>query len=163
MLEIARILVAGSPLQQLAWLTLCALIVYTLQRIMGTGRGKSRNPPVETGWVPWLGVGVAFGKNPVCVCGSLMCVCVCARACANVCDVSQTPRHNRAGHLFEIAFEDTEAFSRYHLPLVHLLHRVTKHMAPSLHIFAAAQILPQRDAHFIVLAVHCRPQHDVLD
>ena len=92
-----------------------------------------------------------------------LCVCVCARACANVCDVSQTPRHNRAGHLFEIAFEDTEAFSRYHLPLVHLLHRVTKHMAPSLHILAAAQILPQRDAHFIVLAVHCRPQHDVLD
>lgn len=83
MLEIARILVAGSPLQQLAWLTLCALIVYTLQRIMGTGRGKSRNPPVETGWVPWLGVGVAFGKNPVCVCVCL-CVCVCARACANV-------------------------------------------------------------------------------
>lgn len=81
MLEIARILVAGSPLQQLAWLTLCALIVYTLQRIMGTGRGKSRNPPVETGWVPWLGVGVAFGKNPVCVCGSLMRVCVCARMC----------------------------------------------------------------------------------
>ena len=83
MLEIARILVTGSPLQQLAWLTLCALIVYTLQRIMGTGRGKSRNPPVETGWVPWLGVGVAFGKNPVCVCVCL-CVCVCARACANV-------------------------------------------------------------------------------
>ena len=93
----------------------------------------------------------------------LMCLCVCARMRECGCDVSQTPRHNRAGHLFEIAFEDTEAFSRYHLPLVHLLHRVTKHMAPSLHIFAAAQILPQRDADFIVLAVHCRPKYDVLD
>ena len=68
MLEIARILVTGSPLQQLAWLTLCALIVYTLQRIMGnrfSSGAKSLYPPVEMGWVPWLGVGIAFGKNPV--------------------------------------------------------------------------------------------------
>ena len=65
MLEIARILVSGSIWQQLACLALCSLIVSILQRLVGSNRAKSRLPPVEMGWVPWLGVALRFGKNPV--------------------------------------------------------------------------------------------------
>jgi hypothetical protein len=65
MLEIARILVNGSVWQQLACLLLCTLIVLTLQRLVGSSTLKSLLPPAEVGWLPWLGVALDFGKNPV--------------------------------------------------------------------------------------------------
>ena len=65
MLEIARILVSGSMWQQMAGLVFCALIVYILQRAVGSNGARSRLPPSEKGWIPWLGVAVTFGKNPV--------------------------------------------------------------------------------------------------
>jgi hypothetical protein len=65
MLAIARILVSGSIGQQAACLLLCAFIVYILQRIVGSNDTRSRLPPLEKGWMPWLGVAIKFGKNPV--------------------------------------------------------------------------------------------------
>ena len=65
MLAIARIVVNGSLAQQAACLLLCAFIVYVLQRIVGLNDTRSRLPPVEKGWMPWLGVAIKFGKNPM--------------------------------------------------------------------------------------------------
>lgn len=65
MLEVARILVHGSIWQQLGCLLLCVLIVLALQRVVGPNSDKRRLPPAEAGWMPWLGVAIHFGKNPV--------------------------------------------------------------------------------------------------
>jgi hypothetical protein len=65
MLAIARILVGGSIWQQVASVVFCAFIVYFLQRVVGSHGARSRLPPFEKGWMPWLGVAIGFGKNPV--------------------------------------------------------------------------------------------------
>jgi uncharacterized SAM-binding protein YcdF (DUF218 family) len=65
MLAIARILLSGSIWQQIACLFFCALIVYALQRVAASNSAKFRLPPIEKGWMPWLGVAITFGKNPM--------------------------------------------------------------------------------------------------
>jgi hypothetical protein len=67
MLAIARVLLIGSIWQQMACLLFCAFLVYILQRVVGSNGTKSRLPPVEKGWMPWLGVAISFGKNPMLV------------------------------------------------------------------------------------------------
>ncbi len=41
------------------------LLLWGLWMVLLKLKAKLRYPPVESGWIPWLGCAVAFGKAPL--------------------------------------------------------------------------------------------------
>ena len=49
-----------------AWVISFLLVLLGLWKILSSYKdAKIRYPPVQSGWIPWLGCGVAFGKAPL--------------------------------------------------------------------------------------------------
>ena len=52
----------GSVLTAVVGLTLFATVSWLVKSNL---RGKARLPPVKSGWIPWVGCAIPFGKEPL--------------------------------------------------------------------------------------------------